>query len=332
MTIIDVAKAAGVSVATVSRVINKNGAVSLRTAQRVERVIRETGYVPNQAARNLRKHENMTVTILAPNFTNPYYSHILAGIGDAGQELGYSVFIRNIQFGRPEIEDIMRNQRADGLVLLAGEHNAEWLAEYAAEAPIVQCCEYVEGIGLPQVSIDNYRAAYEATEYLLNLGHRRIASILADNGHISTGLRQRGYQDALRDAGVPLRPQYTVKASPDYSYNSGYIMANKLLSLPERPTAIFAISDILALSAIAAAADRGLSVPADLSVIGFDDVDYTTMFHPHLTTVAQPCYEIGRLSIIALHEFKKTFPSPPAVPFMPHRLILRESAMPCVAR
>jgi len=330
-TIEDVARVAGVSAATVSRVLNGNGAVKGYTAEKVQKAIVELAYVPNRAAQNLRKNESMTVTILAPNFTNPYYSHILAGIGDTAQALGYSVFICNMKFGKAEIESIVKSHRTDGLILLSSAHDADWLTAYACEMPIVLCCEYMESTSLPHVAIDNYRAAYEAVEYLLNLGHRRIATISAGNSHISTKLRHQGYCDALRDAGMEPRPEYLVKAAPDYSYNSGYIMANKLFSLADRPSAIFCISDILALSAIAAAGDRGLSVPADVSVMGFDDVDYTTMFHPHLTTVAQPCYKIGSKSMKVLHEYKMGFPHPPKSALLPHVLTMRESTAPCKA-
>jgi DNA-binding LacI/PurR family transcriptional regulator len=331
MNIEDIARIAGVSVATVSRVINGHSMVKAETAEKVLKAIHEYGYVPNQAARNLRKNESMTLAILAPNFTNPYYAHILAGIGDTAQTLGYSVFIRNVEFGKSEIDYIIKNQRADGIIILSSPYDAGWLDDYSSEVPIVLCCEYSENSKLPRVSIDNYKAAYEAVEYLLDLGHRRIAMISSSNKHISTKLRHEGYRDALNKAGIDVRSEYSVMAAPDYSYNSGYMCANKLFSLSERPTAIFCISDILAISAIAAAGDRGLSVPADVSIMGFDDVDYTTMFRPHLTTISQPCYELGSESIKAIHQYKTGFPESPKVEPMPHKLIMRESTTPCKA-
>lgn len=333
-TIGDVARKAGVSVATVSRVINRSGHVRPATVERVQKAIQSLSYVPNMAARNLRRNESMAAMIVAPNFTNPYYSHILAGIGDAAQTMGYSVFIHNTADAsavRALIDSGIQNHKADGIILLSSAFDATWLQDYAETIPIVQCCEYVDALPLPHVVIDNYRAAYEAVEYLINLGHRRVAILSANNSHISTRQRYEGYCDALRDAGIPLKTEYHVKASPDYSYNSGYAMANKLLSLPERPTAVFCISDILALSVIAAAGDRALSVPEDVSVMGFDDVDYTTMFHPYLTTVTQPCYDMGRKAMQALHAYKAAFPQAPAVEAVPYTLTVRESTAPCRA-
>lgn len=331
-TIEDVARIAGVSPATVSRVLNGNYKVRANTEERVHKAIETLAYVPNFAARNLRRNESMAAMIVAPNFTNPFYSHILAGIGDSAQMLGYSVFICNtaeVDSVKAMIDNTIKNHRADGIILLANAYDADWIEGYSKEIPIVQCCEYAEGLPLPHIAIDNYQAAYEAVEYLLNLGHRRIAHISSSNSHISTKLRREGYCDALRAAGLEPREEYIVQAGPDYSYHSGYALANKLFSLQERPSAVFCISDILALSVIAAASDRGLSVPGNVSVLGFDDVDYTTMFHPYLSTVTQPCYEMGRKSMQLLHEFKASFPAIKPVPPMPHKLSIRESTAPC---
>lgn len=331
-TIEDVARKAGVSVATVSRVLNGNDNVRANTMERVQKAIEALDYVPNLAARNLRRNESMAAMLVAPNFTNPFYSHILAGIGDSAQELGYSVFICNTADAdviRGMIDNNVKNHRTDGVILMASAHDASWLVDYAKDIPIVQCCEYAEDAPLPHVAIDNYRAAYEAVEYLLNLGHRRIATLSATNNYISTKLRLMGYRDALLAAGITPREEYCVKAAPDYSYGSGYVLANKLFSVEERPSAVFCVSDILALSVIAAAGDRGLSVPGDVSVMGFDDVDYTTMFHPHLSTVKQPCYEMGRRGMQLLHDYKAEFPRIPSVAPMPHELVIRESTAPC---
>lgn len=332
-TIDDVARKAGVSVATVSRVLNNSGYVKATTVDKVRRAISELEYVPNMAARNLRKNESMAVMILAPNFTNPYYSHILAAIGDSAQIMGYSVFICNSgneNSVRDFIDESIKRRRADGIIMLSNSYDAKWLSDYANALPIVQCCEYAEDVKLPHVAIDNYAATFEAVEYLISLGHRRIATISSTNSHISTKLRYKGYCDALTKAGIELREDYSVYAAPNYSFSSGYIAANKLLNLTERPSAIFCISDILALSAIAAVGDRGLNSPSDVSIMGFDDVDYTTMFHPYLTTITQPCYELGRKAMQVLHDFKSDFPSPPALGFLPHELTIRESTAPFI--
>ncbi len=327
-TIEDVAQAAGVSVATVSRVLNGKDVVRPETVEKVRAVIAELAYAPNLSARNLRKNESMVIMVIAPNFTNPFYAHILAGIGDAAQSLGYSVFIcnsRGKETDEMQIDNIIKWHRADGIILLASAHNAKWLQKYANALPIVQCCEYANDVALPYVAIDNYQAAYSSVQYLISLKHKRIATISARNSHVSTKLRLQGYCDALRDAGIERDPSFTVYASKDYTYVSGYAAAEELFSKSNPPTAIFCISDILALSAIAAAVDSGMRVPEDVSVMGFDDVDYTTMFHPHISTIEQPCYELGTQSMHLLHAYKQKFPQAPSCDFLRHKLIIRES-------
>lgn len=327
-TIEEVAKLAGVSVATVSRVLNNSETVRPRTAEKVLHAIRELDYTPNQSARNLRRSESHVILTLAPNFSNPYYSRILTGIGDLAHNSGYSVLICNTN-GEADNErqflHMLDTHRADGAIFLACHGRDEWLREYAERYPLVQCCEYVPELANPSVSIDNYAAAVETVRYLISLGHRRIAMLSADNEFISTCLRRKGYADALEKAGIDYDPRLVFMADADYSYASGLCAAGKMLSLEERPTAVFCVSDILALSVISRAGEMGLRVPDDLSVTGIDDVDYTTMFHPHLTTVAQPCYEMGQESLRILLNMLNGDTKPPVRTFLPYRLMQRES-------
>lgn len=328
VTIGEVAKYAGVSVATVSRVLNNSETVRRSTAERVLSAIEALHYSPNQSARNLRRSESRVILTLAPNFSNPYYSRILTGIGDLAHNSGYSVLICNTN-GEPDNEKqflhMLDTHRADGAIFLACHGRHGWLREYAEKYPLVQCCEYVPELTNPSVSIDNYAAAVETVGYLISLGHRRIAMLSADNEFISTSLRRKGYADALEAAGIPFDPALVFMADGDYSYSSGRCAAEQLLSLDRRPTAVFCVSDILALSVISRAGELGLRVPDDLSVTGIDDVDYTTMFHPHLTTVAQPCYEMGQESLKILLNLLGGEAPPCAHTFLPHRLMLRES-------
>ncbi len=330
-TMADVAREAQVSVATVSRLINKTGVVSPETAERVYAAIEKLSYEPNLLARNLRKNESWVILILSPNFTNPYYAHILSGISDAAAELGYSALIYNtaddVNREREALE-LLRKHRADGAIMMASETDCDWLLEYANQYPCVQCSEYDPRVDIPHVSIDNYQATCEAMEYLIHLGHERIAMVSSENKYISTKLRLKGYKDTLQKYGISPREEYVVYASRDYSFVSGKERANDLLTLDIPPTAIFCISDTLALGAITSAREMGIAVPKDLTVIGFDDVEYTTMFHPYITTVVQPCYELGRHSMQLLFsqitqskEFSRKL-------FLEHKLIVRESSSP----
>lgn len=328
-TMADVAREAQVSVATVSRLLSGQDRVSSETAERVYAAIEKLAYEPNLLARNLRKNESRVILILAPNVTNPYYAHILAGIGDASADLGYSALIfttaDDLTREREALE-MLKKHRADGAILMASNVGCSWLLEYSVHFPIVQSSEYDPEVGIPHVSVDNYLATQQAMEYLIDLGHRRIATISSENQYISTSLRLKGYLDTLEKYGIPPREEYIACASPDYSFKSGKAKARELLSVEPHPTAIFCISDTLALGAISAAREMGFRVPEDVSVIGFDDVEHTTMFHPYITTVAQPCYEIGKESTHLLYSLMTQRKEIPANVVLEHHLIIRESS------
>ena len=327
-TIVDVAKAAGVSVATVSRVLNGNGRVGSELRERVMRAAQALQYVPNTAARNLRRSESGTVLILAPNLTNPYYTHILAGIGEVAQGYGYRSFLCNTGGDIGQIQSLLsmlETHEADGAILLATELGAQWLAPYASRFPIVQSSEFDPAVDVPHVSIDNRQAASDVMAYLLSLGHTRIGFIGSQNRYYSTLLRMQSYREALTQAGIPVEESYIRQASEDYSFRSGFQAACSLLSQEMRPTALFCISDTLAFGAIAGAQEMGFSVPENVTVVGFDDVESTTMFHPYVTTMAQPCSDIGRRAMEMLHGLIRGETVPREV-VLPHRLEIRESS------
>lgn len=325
----DVAKSAGVSVATVSRVLNGVGSVLPETETRVREAVERLEYEPNLSARNLRKNESRIILILAPNFSNPYYSNVLSGICDVSRNLGYSTLIYNTYdsdaLDESLVAGLFQKNRADGMITLACNHDDRWLKKYAGIYPLVQCSEYVEGEEIPHISVDNRAAARESVRYLASLGHKRIGIITSANRYLSSVDRLRGYEDALAEAGLAPDESLVACASADYSFASGKQAARSLLSLADPPTAIFCVSDILAFGVIAAAGKMGLQVPWDLSVAGFDDVDYTTMFHPYLTTVAVPCYELGRRSMLLLYDHIRQKRGAETAVYLPHQFILRET-------
>lgn len=325
----DVAKSAGVSVATVSRVLNGVGSVLPETETRVREAVERLEYEPNLSARNLRKNESRIILILAPNFSNPYYSNVLSGICDVSRNLGYSTLIYNTYdsdaLDESLVASLFQKNRADGMITLACNHDDRWLKKYAGIYPLVQCSEYVEGEEIPHISVDNRAAARESVRYLASLGHKRIGIITSANRYLSSVDRLRGYEDALAEAGLAPDESLVACASADYSFASGKQAARSLLSLADPPTAIFCVSDILAFGVIAAAGKMGLQVPWDLSVAGFDDVDYTTMFHPYLTTVAVPCYELGRRSMLLLYDHIRQKRGAETAVYLPHQFILRET-------
>ncbi len=325
----DVARAAGVSVATVSRVLNSNGSVLPETEARVRSAVNQLSYEPNLSARNLRKNESRIILILAPNFSNPYYSNVLSGICDISRNLGYSTLIYNTYdsnaLDESLVASLFQKNRADGMITLACNRDDDWLKKYSGVYPLVQCSEYVENADIPHISVNNRAAARESVLHLAALGHRRIGMITSANRYVSSIERLRGYQDALQEAGLEQDEMLIGYASADYSFSSGKEAAHKLLEQPDPPSAIFCVSDILALGVISAAGKHGMQVPWDLSVLGFDDVDYTTMFHPYLTTVSVPCYELGRRSMLLLYDHIQQKADAEFAVYLPHRLIHRET-------
>lgn len=325
-TMIDVANRANVSIATVSRVLNGLKTVDPELAIRVQDAVRELRYEPNFTARNLRCKESRTLIILTPNITNLYYSNIIAGIAHGAQEHGYSYFLFNTE-GKRELEeqilDRLEKRQADGAILLAAELGADWIQKYASHYPIVQCSEFDPAYPIPHVSIDNYQAARDAVEYLIANGHTQIGIVSSNNRFFSTAERMRGYKDALLDAGLTLCDDYIRYAAWD-DFKASSKAARSLLSIQNRPTALFCISDMLALGAIASAKELGLRVPEDVSVIGFDDVEYTTMFHPYVTTVVQPCFNIGHTAVNLICKLIKRKEVLTEV-ILPQHLVIRES-------
>lgn len=325
----DVARAAGVSVATVSRVLNEQGHVLPETQEKVRKAADELRYQPNLSARNLRKNESRIILILAPNFSNPYYSNVLAGICDVSRNLGYSTLIYNTYdsnaLDQTLVTHLFQKNRADGMITLAINRDDRWLTQIAGKYPLVQCSEYVEDEPIPHISVDNRSAAKESVSMLIAQGHRRIGIVTSANRYLSSANRMRGYLDALEEADIARDESLIAYASADYSFASGKQAARELLSLPEPPSAIFCVSDILALGVIAAAGKMGLQVPWDLSVTGFDDVDYTTMFHPYLTTVSVPCYDLGRRSMQLLYDQIVQKPGAEREVYLPHKVIVRET-------
>ena len=223
------------------------------------------------------------------------------------------------------LQRAIERKQADGAVLLAVKRDESWVDEYEGVFPIVQCCEFAENCATPHVSVDNYRAAYEATKYLADLGRKRIGMIGSTNKFISTLRRRQGYEDALRDCGLTPREEWIGFMDDSYSYSSALVAAKQVLSQPQRPDALFCIGDECAFGVTVLARSMGIRVPEDLSVIGFDGIIYTTMEHPYITSVAQPCKELGRTAVkqlLALLQGEQL--ADPEV-ILPYNIIVRES-------
>jgi LacI family repressor for deo operon, udp, cdd, tsx, nupC, and nupG len=293
--IADVAKMANVSTATVSRVISNAGTVKQETADKVLEAINKLNYKPNMLARQLRRLETKTIIVIIPDITNTFFSNVLRGIESVATEYAYQVLLgdaQNIVERESSYLAVLGEKKADGVILLTARTDQRALEEISKEFPVVLACEYFEGSNLPTVSIDNISSARKATEHLISLNHKRI-------GHISGPLkvvvgrdRLKGFNQAMAQHGLFVDPLLVQEG--DFSYASGINLMKKLLTLEVPPTAVFAANDEMAMGAIKAAKSKGFKVPEDLSVVGFDDIKFASIFEPALTTIAQPTFDIGK--------------------------------------
>ena len=300
-TIQDVAKRAGVSVATVSRVLNKSNNVKKSTFDTVMEAVNELGYTPNLMGRNLRKNETKEILIIVPTIMNTFLSKVVKGIEDTAHENGYSVIIRNT-YEDYTIEqnhiNMVKNKLSDGIIMVGSTLSKQELDEISAKIPIVQCSEYTIGANVSYVTTDNFKAAYDAVSYLIAGGKRRILHFTVDNGFSSSIARLEGYKAALADNGIEFD-----KNLIEYG-NYGYNNAVSVIKKREKTDfdAVFAVSDRMAAGCIRALEDRQIKVPDDVWVIGFDNIDISYILKPSITSVAQKQYEMGKKAVQILLE------------------------------
>ncbi|MBB6591614.1 LacI family transcriptional regulator [Ralstonia solanacearum] len=334
-TIKDVAALAGVSFTTVSHVINNTRPVNAETRKRVEEAIRATRYVPSAVARSLKHRTTRTIGVLVPTATNPYFAELARGIEDVCAAAGYSVILCNSDDDPRKQRDYLRvlmEKRIDGLIVSsAGPDTALIDALSESALPVVMVDRPTEGILADQVQIDHEEGAYLATRHLVELGHRRIACISGPSTLSVTAGRLAGFHRALREAGVP--EQSTGVSEGDFTSPGGYRAARELLTTGERPTAIFASNDLMGIGALRAAAELGISVPRELSIIGFDDIELSRYVYPALSTVGQSIRQLGETTASTLLEHltdnaarhHQPVPEAPRRIVLPPRLSLRES-------
>jgi LacI family transcriptional regulator len=302
-TIREIARAAGVSIATVSRVINGRPDVSPQTREVVLRVVREHGFSTNRNARALSGGRTGLVGVTLPILEAAYFAVIVSGTAEALYEHDMRIVLcPTLHQHEREVTllDRLMHGTTDGAILmLPEESNAELRALQETGYPFVVVDPRVQlDQGIPAVSASNASGARAVVEHLLSLGHRRIGAILGPADWMATTERLNGYRSALAAAGVLATRDLVVES--DFSIESGEAAAAALLDLPERPTAIFGFNDNVAIGALRAAEARGLTVPDDLSVVGFDDSEQSGLVTPALTTVRQPLAEMGRMAVSLL--------------------------------
>lgn len=326
ITIKDVAKAANVSVATVSRVLNKKTNVSDEAVQAVNKAVEELGYSPNFLGRDLRKSETRRILAIIATTEQSFYSEVIRGMQDAAYMQGYDVLIATTR-DDPEHEmhllNMLFSKAVDGAVLLAPKLDSHTISELAGRYQLAMCLERLDDCEILCVTIDNERAGFDAVNYLISKGRRRIGLITTEVRSQSSIDRENGYRHALREAGIPLDPSLIYYG--EYNAESGTRGFEKLMKLPQPPDAIFAVSDMIAIGAMSCALSQGVAVGRDVLFIGFDNISYSHTFIPHLSTVEQPCYLQGKTVIERLINNIKTGEKDTKTYKLPHSIIPRES-------
>jgi LacI family transcriptional regulator len=334
VTIRDIARAAGVSVATVSRVINGRPDVSPQTRDAVLRVARAHNFTTNRSARALSVGRTGLIGFTVPFVDQNYFTGILSGAAEALYEQEQRVVLCPTHHEHDRevtlLERLMNGTTDGAIVLLPEESNEELrrLQDYGYPFVVADPRQPLDE-GIPAVSASHSAGARAATDHLVRLGHRRIGLITGFRGWTATEERLEGYKAALAAAGLPFLPELVVEGQ--FNAESGYAAGRELLELPDRPTAIFASNDNMAAGALRAALGRGLRVPDELSVVGFDDTELARILAPRLTTVRQPLAELGRTAVSLLNRLIEGQRIEALRVELSTRLIVRESTGPAPA-
>jgi LacI family transcriptional regulator len=322
----DVAAAAGVSMKTVSRVLNNEPNVRAEMRERVMRAVEKLQYKPNPSARSLAGHRSYSVALVYNNPSRNYLMEIQGGMLEACHDSGYNLFLSPLSTGKEkvaEIQTLFRNFGPDGVVLIPPLTDDKVVLDFLAQRGVpFACIAPKHGADRIGVAMDETTAVLDLMAQLIKLGHRRIGHIKGPSAHGASQWRYTGYKQALQRAGIEYDPALVVPGA--FSFDSGEQGANTLLALKHPPTAIFAANDDMAAGVIRAAAQRGLSVPRDLSVCGFDDTPISRHIYPALTTIRQPTSEMGRMATLELLARIKS-PEAGRMLHVDHAVLIRES-------
>ena len=323
-TIADVAARAGVSIGTVSRVLNGLDRVSPETRQRIRQAIAALQYQPSNLARGLALSQTKTIGLVIPSITDSFFSGFVRGAEETATAAGYSMLVRSQPWSDAGVayEDLFTPTQVDGLVLAAINVTRPLLDQLTTRGVRVAVCQEDLSGYVPTFLMDNYGGARELVEHLVGHGYRRIAYIGGSSFTTDSAERLRALRDVLQEHGLALPEEYVLPG--DFNPGTGYLVMQALLNLNEPPRAVFAANDQMAADAIRAARERGLQVPGDVAIVGFDDIALAGYTAPALTTVRQPTYRMGQLAVEAILHSQSAGSAPTSV-VLPTELVIRES-------
>lgn len=306
MTVYDIAKEAGVSPSTVSRVLTGNAKVSREKAEKVRAIIKKNNFKPNAIARSLITRESRMIGVILPDITNPFFASVFLEAESYAMSLGYSLLLCN-SMGKADIESmylkILVEKKVDGIIMAGGRVNetktikehADEVIEVMEQVPFVIVNGKMAGVDSYRVYTDEARGVEQLVDYLYRLGHRRIGFIGGVKGITSMDVKLKTFLDSAREYGILCKKEWIVPGS--FSVESGIESMNELLSNRDLPTAVMSVNDFTALGALKAATKRGFVVPDDISITGFDDIYLTDIMTPAITTVSQNMAQIGRTAV-----------------------------------
>ena len=327
-TIRDVAQKAGVSVATVSRVLNGSEAVADKTRARVERVVAKLEYWPHGAAQSLNTSRTHTLGVLLPDLHGQFFSEVIRGVDQGAREQGFQILVSS---SHADVETLMTGARAmagrvDGLIVMApDEATTAGMTRVARRFPVILLNPHhpVEGCGT--ISVANFEGAVDIVFHLIQNGHRSIGIIKGPQGNMDAEERLRGYRHALRKSGV--RPHAEFEFAGDFSEASGFLAGLEIAKLSVRPTAVFATNDGMATGLLSALRQHGVEIPDNIAVVGFDDIPIAQFLSPGLTTVHVDAFALGKQAVqMLLGTLQAAQPAAPRHEILPVKLILRQSS------
>lgn len=330
VTIKDVAKLARVSISTVSRVINNSDhPVNLETRNRILEAVEELGFYPNAMARSLQRKHTQTIGLIIPDISNPYYPRVVRGVEDVAQKKGYTLILCNTDRSRERTQEylrVLREKRVDGIIFTGGGAVEEAAQEnFFDQQNIATVLIGRHKTNLPSVRVDNVQVARKACDYLVKQGYHQIIMIAGPESSITARDRLRGYRQSLTANGITLKKEWIIRG--DFEFESGYEAIAKLPPFDaQEGMAILAQNDLMAIGAIKALQEKGIKIPEEVAVIGFDNIPLASYISPKLSTVAVPAYELGATAmrvLVELLEGKKV----PQVTIMDAELIIRQSML-----
>ncbi|WP_409297170.1 catabolite control protein A [Peribacillus sp. SCS-26] len=327
ITIYDVAREANVSMATVSRVVNGNPNVKPATRKKVMEVIDRLGYRPNAVARGLASKKTTTVGVIIPDISSIFFAELARGIEDIATMYKYNIILSNSdQNTEKELHllNTLLGKQVDGIVFMGSHITDAHIEEFRkSPVPIVLAGTIEETGQIPSVNIDNEQAAYDAAKHFIEKGHKKIALVTGVDKDPTNEKRLQGYRKALEGSGISMNEDFVIDG--DFTYDSGMEAFDRLMNGEERPTALLVGGDEMALGVVHAAQDAGSSVPDDFEVISFDNTRLTLMVRPRISTIVQPLYDIGAVSMRLLTKLMNKEEVSDVSVILPHRIEERDS-------